>query len=603
MPATVQAELWPGFDRLLEGQEAFLEELQSASADSELRPLYQRKIELCEAGLLVYLGNIPRALSVLLDLTANNKTWKVYMEGAIMDVKARKRQVHTFVVMPRVHMNKLMTLMSPFESGKTTVLFLENFEQKARNIAGRPAAEDDGKKKGGGVPGLGKLKVVDETFLDRPLRRLLREGKFLMQASGGGKGSAKKKAKELGYWLCDDGLFWANINKGPAKHCIRLKYAQMRIEALDEGGYVIDLNDPGLNSSVGILCNDEQTKQMWELDINDWTMYCIDVDRRNRREEALRIQEEAEKRQREEIERLRKVQEAQKEEAERVRKMHEAQKVEADRIRKIQESQRVEEDRIRKQQEEAMKRSAPPSFEPSRGESEAIPPPSLGAVPPLASSPPRRTTSTLPHRAPELPAVSLAISPNNSAISPPSSPHKASFSSPLSSSTSTIGMGVAPAPPAHVLPPPVVFELPPPSRASASSDPPVPMPQKSSFNSNSSPSIPQLPSKAPAMSPRAPPRASPRSSLPPTQQNSTRVTDSRKVPQPAQRSPTNTSSPHAPLRHSGQMQLSSSPAVGRNVIPGWEKDPNTLGKAVAEGSGPRMPQKRAEAPPPWAQKK
>ena len=72
-----------------------------------------------------------------------------------------------------------MAILSPFESGKATLDFLETFETKARNIAGKPATEDPKKKTG--VPGLNKLKVVDDSFLERPSRRLLREGKFLAQ--------------------------------------------------------------------------------------------------------------------------------------------------------------------------------------------------------------------------------------------------------------------------------------------------------------------------------------------------------------------------------------------------------------------------------------
>ena len=59
-------------------------------------------------------------------------------------------------------------------------------------------------------------------------------------------------------------------------------------------------------------------------DLADWTAYCVDMDRRRKRDEALRIQYEAEQRQKEEAERVRKMQEAAKEEAERVRKAQEA---------------------------------------------------------------------------------------------------------------------------------------------------------------------------------------------------------------------------------------------------------------------------------------
>ena len=129
---------------------------------------------------------------------------------------------------------------------------------------------------------------------------------------------------------------------GPVKSCVRLKHTQLRVEALDEGGFLVDLMDGGLNAGVGIICNDEQTKLMWEsvrggsrssisLDISlvqkdlaDWTAYCVDLDRRRKRDEALRIQYEAEQRQKEEAERIRKMQEAAKEEAERVRKAQEA---------------------------------------------------------------------------------------------------------------------------------------------------------------------------------------------------------------------------------------------------------------------------------------
>ena len=48
------------------------------------------------------------------------------------------------------------------------------------------------------------------------------------------------------------------------KSCVRLKHTQLRVEALDEGGFLVDLMDGGLNAGVGIICNDEQTKLMWE---------------------------------------------------------------------------------------------------------------------------------------------------------------------------------------------------------------------------------------------------------------------------------------------------------------------------------------------------
>ena len=101
VPVSVQEEIWPGFSQLLEGQEKFAKEIQEATVESDLLALYKRKMELCQNGFMLYLGNIPRALAVLADLTTNNKTWKVYMEGAIMDAKAKSREVHTFIVVPR----------------------------------------------------------------------------------------------------------------------------------------------------------------------------------------------------------------------------------------------------------------------------------------------------------------------------------------------------------------------------------------------------------------------------------------------------------------------------------------------------------------------
>ena len=115
----------------------------------------------------------------------------------------------------RQHLSKLMAILSPFESGKATLDFLETFESKARNIAGKSATEDPKKKTG--VPGLNKLKVVDESFLERPSRRLLREGKFLAQVScalcsfpvslnlivhtGEWIGQVEHKEKGQGVWL------------------------------------------------------------------------------------------------------------------------------------------------------------------------------------------------------------------------------------------------------------------------------------------------------------------------------------------------------------------------------------------------------------------
>jgi hypothetical protein len=137
------------------------------------------------------------------------------MEGAILDSKAKGRDLHCFLILPRAHLGRLIAIMCPFEEGKSTARALEQLEVRWRSAAGKSATEDAKAKTG--VPGLSKIKEIAE----RPSRRLVREGKFLCQAAGLGPSASKKKAKEAGFWQCDDFFFWGAV-KGPAKSFVRL---------------------------------------------------------------------------------------------------------------------------------------------------------------------------------------------------------------------------------------------------------------------------------------------------------------------------------------------------------------------------------------------
>lgn len=214
VPQNIQDDLYLGFVRLVETQSAFFASIKEEAAPGDLLAVYKRMVEMCEGPLQQFISNTSRGLGVLMDLNATNKTWKAYMEGAILDSKAKGRELHVFLVQPRMHLNRLMAVISPFEEGKQTLRLLEQLEARCRGLAGKVAAEDVKAKSG--VPGLSKLKEAPE----KPSRRLLREGKFLTQAVGLGPGASKKKAKETGYWLCDDVLFWGSV-KGPAKSFVR----------------------------------------------------------------------------------------------------------------------------------------------------------------------------------------------------------------------------------------------------------------------------------------------------------------------------------------------------------------------------------------------
>lgn len=290
------------------------------------------------------------------------------------------RDFHSFLVAPRVHLAKLLAVVGPMEGSRPTVRALEGLDSRVRNVAGRPA--DHPKT---GVPGLSKLKVPGVSdFVDRPTRRLVREVSDdcsrpfpVLNLCLQGKMSSfqgKKKASDLGYWLCDDAFFWGAV-KGPVKGCVRLLFGQLASKKLDEGGWMVELGDSQTGQSVDVFCADEASRTFWEQDLQDWISHSFEAERRRKVEEQERILHEAEERARLQAEQVRMM------EAE--REAIAARRAEEDRRLAEIERRRLEDERLA-----AERRAA----EIARGEVVVEgPPESLAVPPPLQPPPPLQT--------------------------------------------------------------------------------------------------------------------------------------------------------------------------------------------------------------------
>ncbi len=627
VPQQIQDELYPGFDRLVEGQTAFLALIKDQPPPADLLSLYRKKMELCEQPMLLYLGNVSRALGVLLELLATNKTWKVYMEGAVLDAKAKGRDFQTFLVMPRLHLTKLLTIMSPFECCKPAARALEQLETRCRNVSGKAAAEDAKNKPG--IPGISKLKLPFPEFSERTTRRLVRDGKFMTQATGLGSGASKKKAKEAGYWCCDDCLLWGAV-KGPVKSCVRFLQVQMTTERLDEGGFAIDLTDPGTGHSVSVVCADEAAKSIWESDLNDWIGYAIELDRRQRRDETERMHFEMEERARQEAERMRQMEierqavaarraEEEKKAAERARlaeiERQERMRVEAEQAKIAEQQRKQEAERqrvIEQQRQEKMRQDAEKArqLESERVEAErarmaeverqrqsdaakqaaamaAMPPPP--ALPPVRAPPP----SSLP---PPILSPGRGSGNPNLASPPPPLVAPPSFervpTSPMVTNSPSLGRTNS-----HPTPSPS-FQPMQPGVPPAALSPPMPALNRNNSGSMSTsmPSIVQLQSPGrnssnqqvgaiPSATIR--PVASPRSAAPAGRGSSVGAA----VALPG--SPVGSTTPKLSRGESGVVRRSddgfAAPVVN-SMLP------------QTESTGPRLPQARAEKPPPWGEK-
>lgn len=143
------------------------------------------------------------------------------------------------------------------------------------------------------------------------------------------------------YWLFDDCLAYGSKEGGSCKGWIRLLTL-----ACSKSADGLELKD-GLNKSLFIHC-DEASRILWETELTDWALWCVECDRRQKLQEKEKL-----------LQQTRKMEEAARQEAE--RKAQEAErkaKEEADRKARIEEAARLaKEEADRKAKEEAERRA------------------------------------------------------------------------------------------------------------------------------------------------------------------------------------------------------------------------------------------------------
>lgn len=106
----------------------------------------------------------------------HSNQWKLYMESAENDPKAKGKDMHYYLTFPRSHLRLLVALLA---EGSTAKQQLELLEMRVRCVAGKT---HDVKAH---ASGLLKMKGLAGTDLaERTGRRLLREGKFVASEDG-----------------------------------------------------------------------------------------------------------------------------------------------------------------------------------------------------------------------------------------------------------------------------------------------------------------------------------------------------------------------------------------------------------------------------------
>lgn len=64
-----------------------------------------------------------------------------------------------------------------------------------------------------------------------------------------------------------------------------MRLSTCRVNVTGEG---VELND-GLNKPACLVVNDTLSKNMWQADLTDWSMWCVECERRVLQEEKERV--------------------------------------------------------------------------------------------------------------------------------------------------------------------------------------------------------------------------------------------------------------------------------------------------------------------------